>query len=153
MSIALLIRDAKDAEQRLVPIATQRAFAAKWLPGASGLGLQWVDLMETGFEVTPDNHADTLDELTRLREWLTARDEAHEIERLDRLLAELRSLHSIVAYCLLGVAAPRRWVGCVCRVCCRMALQLCDNVEPRGRPAGCGKGGVRFPELSMVLAA
>ena len=92
MSVALLIRDDKDAEQRLVPVATQHVFKAKWLPGATELGLEWVDLMETGFDVTEENQRAVVDELGRLREWLNARSEAHEIERLDRLVAELRVL-------------------------------------------------------------
>ena len=92
MSVALLIRDNKDAEQRLVPVATQHTFIARWLPGAAELGLEWVKLMETGFDVTTENHSAVVDELGRLREWMAGRDEAHEIERLERLVAELRSL-------------------------------------------------------------
>ncbi len=52
MSVALLVRDHKDAEQRLVPVATQRTFVELWLPGASALSLEWVELMETGIDVT-----------------------------------------------------------------------------------------------------
>lgn len=92
MSVALLIRDNKDAEQRLVPVATQHTFIAKWLPGASELGLEWVELMETGFDVDLENQSAVVGELGRLREWMSTRNEAHEMERLDRLVAELRSL-------------------------------------------------------------
>lgn len=75
-----------------MPVATQHTFIARWLPGASELGLEWVELMETGFDVTTENQSAVADELGRLREWMVGRDEAHEIERLDRLVAELRSL-------------------------------------------------------------
>ena len=75
-----------------MPVATQQTFVATWLPGASELGLEWVELMETGFDVTTENQSAVLEELGRLREWMVNRDEAHAIERLDRLVAELRSL-------------------------------------------------------------
>ena len=75
-----------------MPVAPQEVFEAKWSPGAIELGLEWVDLIETGFDVTEENQRAVIDELGRLREWLNARSEAHEIERLDRLVAELRVL-------------------------------------------------------------
>lgn len=75
-----------------MPVAPQQVFIASWLPAASALGLPWVELMETGFDVTPDNRAEVIDQLTRLRRWMTARGELHEIERLDRLVAELHAL-------------------------------------------------------------
>src|SRR5689334_8345379 len=92
MSISLLIRDAKDAEQRLVPVATQAIFKLKWLPSAQELGLEWVDLMETGFDVTSDNRAEVLNELASLRVWMEQRGEVHELERLDRLVSEVRAI-------------------------------------------------------------
>ena len=92
MSVCLLIRDEEGAAERLVPVATQQTFVAKWLPGAAALGLEWVDLMETGFDVTRENQRAVIEELERLRAWMMERDEAHEIGRLERLLAELRAL-------------------------------------------------------------
>lgn len=92
MSISLLIRDTKDAEQRLVPVATQAIFKSKWLPGAQELGLEWVDLMETGFDVTSDNREEVLNELGSLRVWMEQRGDAHELERLDRLVAEVGAI-------------------------------------------------------------
>lgn len=92
MSVALLVQDDKEAKQRLVPVATQHVFKAKWLPGAHDLRLEWVDLMETGFDITKDNQRAVVEELGRLREWLNSRSESYEVERLDRLVAELRVL-------------------------------------------------------------
>lgn len=39
-----------------------------------------------------DNKEAVVEERGRLREWISSRNETHEIERLDRLVAELRSL-------------------------------------------------------------
>jgi hypothetical protein len=92
MSVSLLIKDAKNAEQRLVPVATQAIFKSKWIPGAQQLALEWVDLMETGFDVTMENREDVLDELCRLREWMEQHDETQELERLDQLVAEVAAI-------------------------------------------------------------
>lgn len=62
------------------PVATQPTFIAIWLPGASELGLEWIGLMETGFDVTTENQSAVVDELVRLRGWMVDRDEAHELE-------------------------------------------------------------------------
>ena len=82
MSVSLLIKDTKDAEQRLAPVATQAIFKSKWIAGAQALDLEWVDLMETGFDVTSENRKEVLDELCRLREWMERRGDTHELERL-----------------------------------------------------------------------
>ena len=92
MSISLLIRDAQDAEQRLVPVATEAIFKSKWLPGVQQLGLEWVDLMETGFDVTSDNCREVLNELGSLRVWMEQHGDTHELERLDRLVAEVGAI-------------------------------------------------------------
>jgi len=88
MSVALLIRDTADAQQRLVPVAAQQTFVATWLPSAIALGLAWVPLAETGFDVTSDNRTAVVVELEQLRACLPA----YDVERLDRLVAELRAL-------------------------------------------------------------
>lgn len=92
MSVSLLIKDTKDAEQRLIPVATQAIFKAKWIPLAHELGLEWIDLMETGFDVTKENRKEVLDELSRLRERMERNGDTHELERLDRLLAEVGAI-------------------------------------------------------------
>lgn len=92
MSVSLLVKNTLNAEQRLVPIATQAIFKSRWLPGAKELGLEWVDLMETGFDVTTDNRQEVLDELGRLREWMEQRGDRPELGRLDQLVAEVEAL-------------------------------------------------------------
>jgi len=92
MSVSLLIKDTKDAVQRLVPVAVQAIFNSKWLPGAQELGLEWVDLMETGFDVTNENRMDVLSELRRLRGWMERRGDTLELERLDQLVTEVEAI-------------------------------------------------------------
>ena len=92
MSVALLVKDTANAEQRLVPVATEAVFKSKWILGAQELGLEWIDLMETGLDVTSENCNDVLEELRRLREWMELRGEIYELERLDRLVAELGAI-------------------------------------------------------------
>src|SRR4051794_22943503 len=92
MSVSLLIKDTKDKERRTVPVATQAIFKSKWIPGAQELHLEWVELMETGFDLTSENLVDVLDELSRLREWMERRGAAYELERLDRLIAEVGAI-------------------------------------------------------------
>lgn len=92
MSVSLLIKDAKDAEQRLVPIAAEAIFRSRWLPGVHELGLEWVELMATGFDVTSENHREILEELLRLREWMAQGGDTLELERLDRLATEMRNI-------------------------------------------------------------
>jgi len=92
MSVSLLINDTKNAAQRMVPVATQAIFKSRWLRGAQELGLEWVDLMETGFDVTDQNRKGVLEELCRLREWMERRGDTYELERLDRLVAEVEAI-------------------------------------------------------------
>jgi hypothetical protein len=94
MSVALTITDeSAEASSRQIPVATQKLFNARWLPGARQLGLGWVELMETGFDVTSENRDALVDELQRLRRWMvTQPSHAYDVERLDRLVAELRQL-------------------------------------------------------------
>jgi len=92
MSVSLLVKDTKDAQQRLVPVATEAIFKLKWLPGAQDLCLEWVALMGTGFDVTSDNRNVLLEELGHLRGWMGRRGETDELERLDRLAAEVGAI-------------------------------------------------------------
>jgi hypothetical protein len=95
MSVALLLTSTRDERsRRMVPVATQATFRARWLPGATQLGLEWVPLMETGFDVTRDNRDELVAELARLRTWMLGAlgGGAYELERLDRLVDELRNV-------------------------------------------------------------
>jgi hypothetical protein len=91
MSVSLLVRSGPTDEQRLVPVAVQPIFVSKWLPGASALELDWVGMMETGFDVTDENRDELIQQLEKLRGWMTISHSA-EVDRLDQLLAELRGL-------------------------------------------------------------
>ncbi len=94
MSVALLIRDASDKDERILPVATEATFRARWLPGIMELGLEWGPLMQAGFEITAENYSPVIVELTSLRGWMLSNlgAGAYEISRLDSLLRELRAL-------------------------------------------------------------
>ena len=94
MSVALLLTDNVDAKSRIVPVATEAVFVAKWLPGIAALGLEWGELMQTGFVVTFDNRRQVMDELGRLRAWMIASygADAYELTRLDALLESLAAI-------------------------------------------------------------
>lgn len=92
MSVVLLIKDSSDGLDRSIPVATQAHFVDQWVRGAAALGLEWIPLAETGFDVTRENREDLIDELGRLRDWFAARDDSFSIERLDRLVEEVRKL-------------------------------------------------------------
>lgn len=77
MSVFLLIRDREGAEGRIVPIATEQTFAATWVRGGTDLGLEWIELMQIGFDVTRENHAAVGQELESLRIWLAKHGEVH----------------------------------------------------------------------------
>jgi hypothetical protein len=92
MSVVLLIKDSREAPDRSIPVATQANFVAQWVRGATVLGLEWIPLAETGFDVTAENRGDVVDELQRLRGWFVEQHDNHSNERLDRLLSEIRAL-------------------------------------------------------------
>jgi hypothetical protein len=88
VSIALLLTSKSNPDQReLVPVAAQAIFAAKWLPACSVLKLEWVPLFETGIAVEPANVEAVVQELERLRAWMTQQTGyAHESQSLTRLI-------------------------------------------------------------------
>jgi len=92
MSVGLLIISRSNPEQRdLIPIAPQKIFTSKWLPGCVALMLEWVPLFETGIPVDSSNVDPILGELDLLRKWMTERvDYAYEVERISRLIHELQ---------------------------------------------------------------
>jgi hypothetical protein len=96
MSVALIVTGSPvEGGKQLVPVATQEIFRRCWLPGARKLGLDWVEQMETGFDVTAANRDALVAQLAKLRAWMIGElgAEAYEIERLDRLDEALRALH------------------------------------------------------------
>ncbi|MDB4965520.1 MAG: hypothetical protein JWN44_1209 [Myxococcales bacterium] len=93
MSVALLItKEDDEAHRRLIPVATQQVFRTRWLRGARSLDLPLVASMETGCRVDVDNRNQLIDELSALRNWMQQEFGAasYDIERLDRLVDELR---------------------------------------------------------------
>ena len=91
MSVGLLIISKSNPEQRdLIPIAPQKIFTSKWLPGCVALNLEWVPLFETGIPVDSSNVVPILRELDLLQQWMSERvDYAYEVERISRLIREL----------------------------------------------------------------
>lgn len=88
MSVGLLVTSKTDPDRReLIPVAAQQVFTSKWLPACSALDLEWVPLFETGIAVDPANAGAVLEELRRLRQWMSQRDGyEYEAERLSRLI-------------------------------------------------------------------
>lgn len=93
MSVGLLITSKTNSEEReLIPVAAQRIFVSKWLPGCSALTLEWVPLFETGLVIDASNASAVLDELRRLEQWMTGRSGyEYEMERISRLIDRLDS--------------------------------------------------------------
>lgn len=92
MTVALLVKDHADAAQRLVPVAVEAFFRSEWLVGARELGLAWVELMESGVDITADNVDDVVAELRRLQAWMSGRGSLYAQERMTQLLVELEQL-------------------------------------------------------------
>ena len=92
MAVELRITDSADSNPRTVPIAVQRIFVERWLPLASALGLDWVTLIETGFDVTDANRPELVDQLERLSSRVTEEDTMIDNDRLATLLTEIRAL-------------------------------------------------------------
>ena len=88
MSVALLVTSKTDPEQReIIPVAAQQIFMSKWLTGCAALKLEWVPLFETGIPVDRSKVGVVLDELWRLREWMTQQaGYEYETERISRLI-------------------------------------------------------------------
>lgn len=98
MSVSLVMTKPGCADAaRIVPVATEQAFAGDWLPACSALQLQWVPLFRTGLPIQPQEILPIVDELTQLRAFLTTQgaDEtmaqrvAHQRARLDGLIDAL----------------------------------------------------------------
>ena len=88
MSVGLLVTSKTDPDRReLVPVAAQKVFTSKWLPGCTDLKLEWVPLFETGIPVDASNASAIVEELQQLRQWMTQRTGyEYETERISRLI-------------------------------------------------------------------
>jgi hypothetical protein len=96
MSVSLLVTSKTDPEQRtLVPVAAQKIFTSRWLPGCEALSLEWVPLFETGIPVDASNADSIGSELAMLRQWMIEQpDYQYEVERISRLIQELDTVQS-----------------------------------------------------------
>lgn len=63
-------------------------------PGARALGIEWVELMETGFSLEEEVRDMLVEQLIRLREWMLREygPGSYDIERLDGLVGELKAV-------------------------------------------------------------
>lgn len=96
MSIGLLTTSKKNPDEReLTPVAAQRIFVSKWLPGCSALKLEWIPLFETGLVIDSSNASAVVDELRLLQQWMAGQSGyEYEMERITRLIDRLDSARS-----------------------------------------------------------
>ncbi|MBN9682628.1 MULTISPECIES: hypothetical protein [unclassified Corallococcus] len=94
MSVAILVSfKAKDRESLYIPVATQGAYHALWLPAAEKLGLKWVPLFEDGPIVDVGELPALMDELRKLRDALAGNPKNDDLlERIDWILEEFSRL-------------------------------------------------------------
>ncbi|RYZ16292.1 MAG: hypothetical protein EOO70_04790 [Myxococcaceae bacterium] len=94
MSVAILITfKAKDRDSLYIPVATQGAYHALWLPTAEKLGLKWIPLFENGPVVDVGDLPAVMDELRKLRDALAGNPKNDSLlERIDWILEELSGL-------------------------------------------------------------
>ena len=72
MSIGLMLEyEAPTNNRDFVPIATEAAFQKYWQPGCAALHLHWVPLFQTGLPLSQEDIAPVVDELVRLKHWLS----------------------------------------------------------------------------------
>ncbi|NPD23624.1 hypothetical protein [Corallococcus exiguus] len=94
MSVAFLITfKAKDRDSLYIPVATQGAYHALWLPTAEKLGLKWVPLFENGPTVDVGDLPAVMDELRKLRDAMAGNPKNESLlERIDWILEGLSGL-------------------------------------------------------------
>jgi len=92
MSVSVVISKGGEVEGG-IPIATEEAFKTLWRPGIDELGLEWVDLFQTGVFVAQEDWPEINRELLLLRRWAVGKLDTDDAEyvtrRIDRLLTEL----------------------------------------------------------------
>jgi hypothetical protein len=101
MGIDLLLKRTSDDESSpLVPIISREMFNHCWRPIAQRLGLAWVEQMETGFGLIPEDIPSIRQDLDELRRALETSpppkvhpsDVAYALERVARLVGKLDAL-------------------------------------------------------------
>ena len=102
MSVAMIITD-RNSEKRMIPVATEQTYEDVWQAGARALGLEWVELMQTGVDITAENRPAIVDELNKLGVWFEEHGHSYERVRLTTLLGEIEALRF--------EDVSRAWVG------------------------------------------
>src|SRR3974377_653304 len=89
MSVALVVKSAPDPRDRHLPIATEDVFEDFWLPAAHALHLKWVPTFQSGLDVRHQDIPDILNELLRLKVWMTKPERKVESEAIVRRIVLL----------------------------------------------------------------
>lgn len=97
MSIGLLLEYARPTKKSaIVPIATEEAFHKYGQPGCAALHLQWVPLFQTGLPLKQEDIAWVIEELVRLKQWLSCHMENDVpqavVARIDQLMQSLQKV-------------------------------------------------------------
>ncbi|GIK64619.1 MAG: hypothetical protein BroJett018_24130 [Chloroflexota bacterium] len=73
MSVRLSVESDTLQDGRItIPVAPQLGFTGDWLVVASKLELEWVPLFETGISISTENVGFIIDELEKMRDFLSA---------------------------------------------------------------------------------
>ncbi|SFD76938.1 hypothetical protein SAMN05216378_1352 [Paenibacillus catalpae] len=95
MSISAFIIDPEDEFERSfnLPVATEAFYKQYWEPAVEELGLEWAALFQGGTDVEREDVPVILEEISKLKEWVTSKmsgDAAeHMLRRLNLLETEL----------------------------------------------------------------
>jgi hypothetical protein len=97
MSIGLMLEYTVPTKKRdFVPIATEEAFQKYWQPGCAALHLRWVPLFHTGLPLQHEDISLVIEELERLKQWLSDHTETGVpqavVRRIDQLLQALQNV-------------------------------------------------------------
>ena len=97
MSIGLMLEYGVPTKKRdFVPITTEEAFQKYWQPGCAALHLRWVPLFHTGLPLQHEDISLVIEELERLKQWLSCRPESSVpqavVMRIDQLLQALQNV-------------------------------------------------------------
>ena len=97
MSIGLMLEYAVPTKKRdFVPIATEEVFQKYWQPGCAALHLRWVPLFHTGLPLQHEDISLVIEELERLKQWLSGHPESSVpqavVMRIDQLLQALQNI-------------------------------------------------------------
>ena len=97
MSIGLILEYVVPTKKSaVVPIATEEAFHKYWQPGCAALHLQWIPLFQTGLPLKQEDISLVIEELVRLKQWLSCHMEngvpQAVVGRIDQLMQALQNV-------------------------------------------------------------